>query len=133
MPADSLADDARSVRAALRRGKLGAWNPSGSPMMRRLPISLPHSSGSRATRSTRRPLSDEQRVHAAADVAHLLALHDSLVQRLEEAGRLTWALDECEERRVKVRTRPRPETAWWRIKGARQLRGRSRGVAQAVA
>jgi ribonuclease D len=34
---------------------------------------------------------------------------------------------------MRVRARPEPETAWWRMKGARQLRGRSRGVAQEVA
>jgi ribonuclease D len=55
------------------------------------------------------------------------------VQRLEAMGRLEWALDENEDRRQRVRTRPEPELAWWRIKGARQLRGRSRGVAQEVA
>jgi ribonuclease D len=62
----------------------------------------------------------------------LLPLHDALVARLSAARRLEWALDECEERRRRVRTRPEPEVAWWRMKGARQLRGRSRGVAQAV-
>jgi ribonuclease D len=88
--------------------------------------------GDRLTDWTRRPLRAEQRAYAAADVEYLLALHDRIVERLVEAGRLEWALDECEERR-RVRTRPEPETAWWRIKGARQLRGASRGVAQAVA
>ena len=111
---------------------VGLGSPSLAALADRV-LSVRLGKGDRLTDWTRRPLSDEQRVYAAADVAHLLALHDRLVQRLEEAGRLTWALDECEERRVKVRTRPRPETAWWRIKGARQLRGRSRGVAQAVA
>jgi ribonuclease D len=48
-------------------------------------------------------------------------------------GRLEWATDECEERRQRIRQRPEPETAWWRIKGARQLRGTGRGVAQMVA
>ena len=52
--------------------------------------------------------------------------------RLEPMGRLEWATDECEERRLRIRTRPEPELAWWRMKGARQLRGRSRGVAQQV-
>ena len=78
------------------------------------------------------PLHADQRIYAAADVEHLLALHDVLVARLEPMGRLTWATDECEERRLRVRTRPEPEVAWWRMKGARQLRGRSRGVAQQV-
>jgi ribonuclease D len=89
--------------------------------------------GDRLTDWTRRPLRTEQRAYAAADVEHLLALHDALVERLKAAGRLQWALDECEERRRRVRTRPEPETAWWRIKGSRQLRGNARGIAQAVA
>jgi ribonuclease D len=111
---------------------VGLGSPSLAALVDRV-LSVRLAKGDRLTDWTRRPLSDEQRAYAASDVAHLLALHDSLVQRLESAGRLTWALDECEERRVKVRTRPRPETAWWRIKGSRQLRGRSRGVAQCVA
>ena len=48
-------------------------------------------------------------------------------------GRLEWATDECEERRQRIRQRPDADTAWWRIKGARQLRGNGRGVAQKVA
>jgi ribonuclease D len=89
--------------------------------------------GDRLTDWTRRPLTPDQRAYAAADVEHLLALHDALTGRLEEAGRLAWALDECEERRRRARSRPEPEVAWWRIKGARQLRGKARGVAQEVA
>ena len=65
--------------------------------------------GDRLTDWTRRPLRVEQRVYAAADVEHLLALHDVLVARLERSGRLPWALDECEERRQRIRTRPEPE------------------------
>ena len=79
--------------------------------------------GDRLTDWTRRPLHAEQRIYAAADVEYLLALHDVLVARLEPMGRLEWATDECEERRLRVRTRPEPDVAWWRMKGARQLRG----------
>ena len=79
--------------------------------------------GDRLTDWTRRPLHVDQRVYAAADVEYLLALHDVLVARLEPMGRLEWATDECEERRQRIRTRPEPDVAWWRIKGARQLRG----------
>ena len=75
----------------------------------------------------------DQLSYAAADVEYLLALHDALVERLTASDRLQWALDECEERRQRVRSRPDPETAWWRIKGSRQLRGAARGVAQTVA
>ena len=89
--------------------------------------------GDRLTDWTRRPLRVEQREYAASDVEHLFGLQDVLVERLTADGRLQWAIDECEARRPRARTRPDPETAWWRIKGARQLRGSTRGVAQQVA
>ena len=63
-------------------------------------------------------------MYAAADVEYLLALHDVLVERLEPMGRLEWAT-----RRMRGAARcacargPNPKLAWWRIKGARQLRG----------
>ncbi|MGH8979291.1 MAG: ribonuclease D [Acidimicrobiia bacterium] len=113
-------------------GFVGLGSPSLVALVDRL-LGVRLGKGDRLTDWTRRPLKAEQRVYAAADVEHLLALQDALIERLEAAGRLEWALDECEDRRQRVRTRPEPELAWWRIKGARQLRGRSRGVAQEVA
>jgi ribonuclease D len=89
--------------------------------------------GDRLTDWTQRPLRVEQRVYAAADVEYLLPLQDELLRLLDSMGRREWALAENEDRRRRIRTRPEPDLAWWRIKGARQLRGRSRGVAQAVA
>lgn len=88
--------------------------------------------GDRLADWTVRPLSPGQRDYAASDVEHLLALHERLTDDLVAAGRLEWSLDECEERRVRDRTRPDAEAAWWRLKGSRQLRGKSRGVAQLV-
>ncbi|MGH9112652.1 MAG: HRDC domain-containing protein, partial [Acidimicrobiales bacterium] len=71
--------------------------------------------------------------YAAADVAHLLALYERLTERLEAAGRLAWAQAECAEL-VRRATAPRDlDEAWWRIKEARQLRGKSIGVAQVLA
>jgi len=96
-----------------------------------LGIRLPK--GDRLTDWLARPLSDEQRSYAASDVAHLLALRDRLVGKLEAAGRLDWALDECEELRTRPIGPPDPERAWLRIKDHRHLRGGSRGVAQEVA
>jgi ribonuclease D len=113
-------------------GFIGLGTPSLAATVERL-LGARLTKGDRLTDWTRRPLRVEQRVYAAADVEHLLALHDELVRRLEAIGRLEWATDECEERRRHIRTRPDPETAWWRIKGARQLRGNGRGVAQKVA
>lgn len=48
------------------------------------------------TRWDRRPLSDEQLAYAREDVVHLLALAHELERRLEAAGRLDWAREECE-------------------------------------
>jgi ribonuclease D len=89
--------------------------------------------GDRLTDWTRRPLNADQRAYAAADVEHLLDLHRELVARLGEAGRLQWALDECELVRTYDRGPRDPETSWWRLKGSRSLRGKTRGVAQTLA
>jgi ribonuclease D len=81
----------------------------------------------------RRPLPDSARVYAAGDVAHLLPLAAKLRDRLEELGREAWAAAECETLRVNTARESDPETAWWRIKGARSLRGEHARVAQSVA
>ena len=48
------------------------------------------------TRWDTRPLSAEQVAYAREDVVHLLELADVLEGRLQELGRLEWALEECE-------------------------------------
>jgi ribonuclease D len=113
-------------------GFLGMGAPSLGVLVERV-LGVRLAKGDRLTDWTSRPLREEQKVYAAADVEHLLALRDALVEGLERDGRLQWALDECETRRIRDRTRPDVSTAWWKIKGARQLRGRSRGVAQELA
>jgi ribonuclease D len=113
-------------------GFIGMGTPSLAASVERM-LGTRLGKGDRLTDWTKRPLRAEQRIYAAADVEHLFALHDAIMQELEALGRVQWALDECEERRLRVRTKPEPETAWWKIKGARQLRGSSRGVAQEVA
>ena len=89
--------------------------------------------GDRLTDWTKRPLSDAQRRYAAGDVEYLLSIADGLRRRLTQSGRLAWAEGECDERLRRDRERPDPRTAWWKIKGHRQLRGKARGVAQEVA
>ncbi|HUS61930.1 MAG TPA: HRDC domain-containing protein [Acidimicrobiales bacterium] len=89
--------------------------------------------GDRLTDWLQRPLTDDQRVYAAADVAHLLEMKDILTEKLEARGRLQWVDDECRTLIENRRRAQDPETAWWRIKEARQLRGKARGVAQEVA
>ena len=122
---------ARLFDTQVAAGFVGMGAPSLVSLVERM-LGARLGKGDRLTDWTRRPLSAEQRTYAAADVEHLLALHDAEVTRLVAAGRLEWALDECEERRRRVRTRPEPELAWWRMKGSRQLRGKTRGVAQEV-
>ena len=75
-----------------------------------------------------RPLTAEQIAYAAADVAHLLELRAVLETRLADLGRLEWANEECERRT----TAPSADiaTAWWRLKGAGQLKALARARAQ---
>jgi len=89
--------------------------------------------GDRLTDWTRRPLDAGQIAYAASDVEHLLAIHAELVRRATAADVLSWIEEECERLRTRRMGPGEPETAWWRIKGSRSLRGKARGVAQEVA
>ena len=80
-----------------------------------------------------RPLAADAITYAASDVAHLHELHDLLVAKLKDRGRLQWAEDECEMHRVRPTSGQVPDRAWWRIKEARSLRGRAAAVAQVLA
>jgi len=116
----------------LAAGFLGFSTPSLSSLVERvLDVHLPKAS--RLTDWLRRPLSEDQLTYAAADVLHLLELTDALVHELEVTGRLVWAEEECELLRTRGWGPPDPDNAWLRIKEARSLRGRSRGVAQTIA
>lgn len=81
----------------------------------------------------RRPLSKSARAYAASDVEHLLALTAILRERLRSAGREEWATAETEVLRTLPARDQDPDTAWWRIKSSRSLRGEHATVAQAVA
>ncbi|HUP74377.1 MAG TPA: ribonuclease D [Acidimicrobiales bacterium] len=98
---------------------------------RALRIRLPK--GDRLTDWLVRPLSEEQLIYAAADVDHLLAIHDWLLERLGDLGRIEWAEDECEDLRLRGRPERLPHDAWRRIKEARQLRGQAFDIARALA
>lgn len=113
-------------------GFLGMSSPSLASLCERM-VGVRLAKGERMTDWLARPLADEQLAYAAADVAHLLEVRRRQLGELEARGRLQWALDEIEERRARPRTARDPELSWLRIKEARSLRGRSRGVVQAVA
>ena len=80
-----------------------------------------------------RPLSDAAKRYAEADVVHLFDLHDLLRADLEARGRLAWVRSECDALVARALTDSDPDTAWWRVKEARRLRGRAAAVAQEVA
>lgn len=113
-------------------GFCGMGTPSLLHLAERI-VRVELAKGDRLTDWTKRPLSEAQRRYAAGDVEHLLEIADGLRDRLARSERLEWADGECEERLRRDRERPDPRTAWWKIKGHRQLRGASRGIAQEVA
>jgi ribonuclease D len=116
----------------LAAGFLGYSVPSLSALVdSALGIRLPKSD--RLADWLHRPLSPEQRAYAAADVEHLLPLFAWVRERLTTRGRLSWAEGECAELLARQTNGRDPDTAWWRVKEARQLRGNSAGIAQALA
>ncbi len=80
-----------------------------------------------------RPLPASQLTYAASDVEHLLTLRSVMVSRLEQRGRLAWALEECARARQSTRTELILDQCWWKVGDVRRLSGQARGVAQAVA
>jgi ribonuclease D len=96
-------------------------------------LSVEIAKGDRLTDWSKRPLTASQLAYAASDVAHLLALADSIGKDLAAVGRLAWAEDECEVVRTRAHGPGRPTRAWWKMRDARQLRGVARGIAQEVA
>ena len=89
--------------------------------------------GEQLTDWSRRPLSRGARIYAAGDVAHLLDLTAELTTRLVAMGRQDWAVADCEVLRTLPLRDADPDTAWWRIKGSRSLRGEKATIAQSVA
>ncbi len=113
-------------------GFVGMSSPSLSALHERfLGKRLPK--GDRLTDWLARPLTDGQRKYAASDVADLLEIHQLLTNELAERGRLEWALQECENFRLRGRPSREPADAWLRIKDVRHLRGTNLAVAQAIA
>jgi ribonuclease D len=123
---------ARMFDTQVASGLVGYRGPSLSSLVAgELGIRLPKAD--RLTDWLRRPLDATSLRYAAADVAHLLDVAGRIREKLVDRGRLTWAEDECEELRRRWPARRDPDEAWWRIKEARQLRGRPARVAQTLA
>jgi ribonuclease D len=84
------------------------------------------------TRWDRRPLTTEQIEYAKGDVEDLLALSDTLQERLAKSGRLDWAREEC--RRLEGLDDERDaDEAYRRLPRVSRLRPKQRSVAHALA
>ena len=122
---------ARMFDTQLAAGFIGHSTPSLANLVQgELKISLPK--GDRLTDWLRRPLTDDQCQYAISDVLHLLELHDLITAQLTERGRVEWAAEACEELRTRPQGAGHPDDAWMRIKDARTLKSKSRGVARAI-
>jgi ribonuclease D len=84
------------------------------------------------TRWDRRPLTPEQLEYARSDVEDLLALADTLQERLTESGRLEWAREEC-RRLESIDDERDADEAYRRLPRVNRLRPRQRAVAYGLA
>lgn len=82
---------------------------------------------------SRRPLPAAYIDYAAEDVVYLLPAQEILSERLEELGRLPWALEDSADLLDVSLYEASPESAITRLKGARNLRGVARSAAVGLA
>jgi len=79
----------------LAAGFLGFGNQEGYESLVRKVLGVRLKGSEGFTKWDRRPLTAQQLEYAGDDARLLLALGDQIEQRLEERGRLAWALEEC--------------------------------------
>jgi ribonuclease D len=81
----------------------------------------------------RRPLTPAQETYAAADVLHLIALRERLVEELRAMGREAWLVEECEALAAQpLAERPVDEDGYRRLRGASQLDPRGLAILRAL-
>lgn len=120
------------IDTQLCAGFVGYTQPSLASLLQAyLKITVPK--GDRLTDWLRRPLTSAQLSYAASDVAYLAELWRLISHELDVLGRTRWALDACEELRLRPTGPNAPHDAWLRVKDVRTLKGRARWVAQSVA
>ena len=116
-------------RRRVPRDVVAVPGPAGRPRAR----DQPGQGGSALRLAPPTATRESQLAYAAADVEHLLRLRSVMVDRLEQRGRLDWAIEECSLVLPGQRRHVVPEEAWWKVGDVRRLSGRSRGVAQELA
>jgi ribonuclease D len=82
---------------------------------------------------SKRPLPEEYLQYAAEDVEYLLPAYDVLAERLDQQGRLGWAVEDTAQLLHAALYETEPRLAIDRWKGARNLRGKYRMVAARLA
>lgn len=82
---------------------------------------------------THRPLSEAALAYAAEDVEHLLPARNVLSERLEDLGRLDWAIEDSADLLDTALYRVDIDGAVDRVKGARNMRGQARRAAAGLA
>jgi ribonuclease D len=87
---------------------------------------------SRFTDWARRPLTEAQIRYALGDVTHLRVIYESLAQRIEQAGRMSWVEEELSALTDPALYAQVPEEAWKRLK-LRSRDGRFVAIVQALA
>ena len=81
----------------------------------------------------KRPISAALLEYAAEDVKFLLPAYDALVEKLDAAGRLEWAVQDSSDLLNAKLYKVDPDDSIHRLKGARNLRGRARTAAAGLA
>jgi ribonuclease D len=109
---------------------LGAQRGYGDLLDQVLGVKL--AKGESFTRWDRRPLTAKQVEYARQDVEHLLEMAVRLEERLETAGRLEWAREECRPLAEASDERD-PEEAFLRLPKVTRLRPRDLAVARELA
>jgi ribonuclease D len=84
------------------------------------------------TQWDQRPLSKKQLAYAADDVRFLLALSAVLLEKLESAAVLAWALEEC-ARRSRLVARNDLQEPWERVRGIGHLSGQQLAIMRELA
>lgn len=82
---------------------------------------------------TRRPLAPSQLTYAAEDVIYLPQLHETMVERLEQLGRLGWLDDEFSEMTDPANYEADPYSRYKRLKRGNQLNRKQMAAAREVA
>jgi len=80
----------------------------------------------------RRPLRDAEIRYAADDVAYLLPIHDKLVRKLKQMGRMAWARADLERFEEITLYRRVEAEKLRRLKGSASLKGQELAVLQAL-